>query len=95
MKSRGVVIKTGTPIREFLKSCADLIAESLVPVVGVFEQNQTAVRRKSAFSGEVERVSEVIEQVPICQFFFINTGSDDPDGLTKELKQICVRREGV
>ena len=32
-------------------------------VVGVFEQNQTAVRRKAAFSGEVERVSEVIEQV--------------------------------
>ena len=27
-------------------------------VVGVFEQNQTAVRRKAAFSGEVERVSE-------------------------------------
>ena len=32
-------------------------------VAGVFEQNQTAVRRKAAFSGEVERVSEVIEQV--------------------------------
>ena len=48
---------------EFLKSCADLIAESLVPVVGVFKQNQPAVRRKAAFSGEVERVSEVIEQV--------------------------------
>ena len=32
-------------------------------VVGVFEQNQTAVRRIAAFSGEVERVSEVIEQV--------------------------------
>ena len=34
-----------------------------MPVVGVFKHNQTAVRRKSAFSGEVERVSEVIEQV--------------------------------
>ena len=34
-----------------------------MPVVGVFKQNQTAVRRKSVFSGEVERVSEVIEQV--------------------------------
>ena len=87
--------KQELPAWEFLKSCADLIAESLVSVVGVFEQNQTAVRRKAAFSGEVERVSEVIEQVSICQLFFINTGSDDSDGLTENLKQICVRREGV
>ena len=48
---------------EFLKSCADLIAESFVTVIGVFEQNQTTVAGKAAFSGEVERVSEVIEQV--------------------------------
>jgi hypothetical protein len=34
-----------------------------VPVVGVFEQNQTTVAGKAAFSGEVERVSEVIEQL--------------------------------
>ena len=32
-------------------------------VIGVFEQNQTTVAGKAAFSGEVERVSEVIEQV--------------------------------
>ena len=89
------VKKEELPVREFQKSCADLITESFVTIIGVFEQNQTTVAGKSAFSGEVERVSEGIEQVPICQFFFINTGSDDPDGLTKELKQICVRREGV
>ena len=55
--------KQELPAWEFLKSCADLIAEFLVSVVGVFKEDQTAVRRKAAFSGEVERVSEVIEQV--------------------------------
>ncbi len=44
-------------------SCVDLIAQAFVTVIRVFKQNQTAVRRKAAFSGEVERVSEVIEQV--------------------------------
>ena len=34
-----------------------------MPIVGVLEEDQAAVRRKAAFSGEVERVSEVIEQV--------------------------------
>ena len=64
-------------------------------IIRVFEQNQTTVAGKSAFSGEVEQVSEVMEQASICQLFFINTGSDDSDGLTENLKQICVRREGV
>ena len=64
MKSRGVVIKKWElPAWEFLKSCADLIAESFVPIVGVFEQNQTTVAGKAAFSGEVERVTEIVEQV--------------------------------
>ncbi len=89
------VKKEEFPVREFQKSCADLITESFVTIIGVFEQNQATVAGKSAFSGEAERVSEVIEQVSICQLFFINTGSDDSDGLTENLKQICVRREGV
>ena len=46
--------KQELPAWEFRKSCADLIAESFVTVIGVFEQNQTAVIRKAAFSGEVE-----------------------------------------
>ena len=57
------ISKKETPAREFLKSCADLIAQALVPVIHVFKQNQATVAGKSAFSGEVERVSEVIEQV--------------------------------
>lgn len=32
-------------------------------VVGVFEQNQTAVRRKAAFSGEVKAVAVVAEEI--------------------------------
>ena len=64
--------KQELPAWEFLKSCADLIAESLVSVVGVFKEDQTAVRRKAAFSGEVERVSEVIEQVLPAEFMLLN-----------------------
>ena len=81
------VKKEKLPVREFQKSCADLITESFVTVIGVFEQNQTTVAGKSTFSGEVERVSEVIEQVSICQLFFINTGSDDSDVLTENLRK--------
>ncbi len=55
--------KKELPVWEFLKSCADLIAQALVSVIHVFKQNQATVAGKSAFSCEVEQVSEVIEQV--------------------------------
>ena len=45
------------------KSCADLIAQALVSVIGVFEQNQTAVSWKAAFSGKVKRVSVIVVQI--------------------------------
>ena len=44
-------------------SCTNLITQAFVPIVGVLEEDQATVAGKAAFSGEVERVSEVIEQV--------------------------------
>ena len=48
MKSRGVVIKKWElPAWEFLKSCADLIAESFVTVIGVLEEDQATIAGKA------------------------------------------------